>query len=299
MHAAGSATVARPDEDEWSSTMTSRDMRIDAIDLYAADPEATAEFYQRVFGLAAEREPGPLAFTFADKIVRVHAAGSGNDAITPVKVTAPGAGATGAFTMFTDDVDAACADITSRGVTLINGPTDRWWGIRNACFADPDGVIWELAGGIPEPGAGPDPDARSWDSQDKIIGNIMVFTADVRAVQAYYAGPFGLTLEQEFPDGASFRLPNCTLGLLDHTGAKDLIAPAEVAAPGSGLRFSFRAISDDPDALCAELASRGAQPFRPATDCKTGENVHWLASFRDPAGHIWQIAGKAEELVQS
>jgi predicted enzyme related to lactoylglutathione lyase len=272
--------------------MTTWDMRIDAIDLYAADPEATAGFYERVFGLSAERKPDGLSFTFADKIVQVRAAASAAGFIAPAIVAAPGAGATGAFTMFTDDVDAACTEITSRGVTLINGPADRWWGIRNACFADPDGVIWELAGGIPEPGATPGPDARSWDSQDKAIGNIIVFAADVRTVQAFYAGPFGLTMEQEFPDGASFRLANATFGLLDYTGAMDLIAPAGVAAPGSGLRFTFRAFAGDLDAACAELASRGAEAFHPATELQASAPGHRVVSFRDPAGHIWEIAGE-------
>jgi catechol 2,3-dioxygenase-like lactoylglutathione lyase family enzyme len=281
--------------------MTTWDMRVDVIDLYAADSEATAEFYQRVFGLPAERKPDCISFAFADKIVHVRTAESAAEFIAPATVAPPGAGATGAFTMFTDDVDAACAEITSRGVTLINGPADRWWGIRNACFADPDGVIWELAGGIREPGAAADPDAQSWESQEKAIGNIMVFTADVRAVQAFYAGPFGLTIEQEFPDGASFRLANTTFGLLDDTGAKELIAPAEVAAPGSGLRFTFCAFADDLDAVCAELAGRGAEPFRPPIDFKAGASVHRLASFCDPAGHIWEIAGEtsASDLVQS
>ena len=31
------------------------------------------------------------------------------------------------------------------GNTLINGPIDRPWGIRTACFADPAGHIWEIA----------------------------------------------------------------------------------------------------------------------------------------------------------
>jgi uncharacterized glyoxalase superfamily protein PhnB len=30
-------------------------------------------------------------------------------------------------------------------VELINGPIDRPWGMRTACFADPDGHVWEIA----------------------------------------------------------------------------------------------------------------------------------------------------------
>ena len=33
----------------------------------------------------------------------------------------------------------------SSGVTLLNGPMDRPWGIRTASFSDPGGHIWEIA----------------------------------------------------------------------------------------------------------------------------------------------------------
>jgi uncharacterized glyoxalase superfamily protein PhnB len=49
------------------------------------------------------------------------------------------------FTLSVDDVDAMCAELASRGVTLLNGPLDRPWGIRTASFMDPGGHIWEIA----------------------------------------------------------------------------------------------------------------------------------------------------------
>lgn len=33
----------------------------------------------------------------------------------------------------------------ARGVELLNGPMDREWGVRTACFADPAGNVWEIA----------------------------------------------------------------------------------------------------------------------------------------------------------
>jgi lactoylglutathione lyase len=38
--------------------------------------------------------------------------------------------------------------LSGRGVELINGPLDRPWGQRTACFADPDGHLWEVAQSI-------------------------------------------------------------------------------------------------------------------------------------------------------
>jgi catechol 2,3-dioxygenase-like lactoylglutathione lyase family enzyme len=43
------------------------------------------------------------------------------------------------------DADASVADLEAKGVSLINGPLDRAWGQRTACFADPDGHLWEIA----------------------------------------------------------------------------------------------------------------------------------------------------------
>ena len=42
-----------------------------------------------------------------------------------------------------------CAELAARGVTLLNGPMDRPWGIRTASFTDPSGHIWEIAGDLP------------------------------------------------------------------------------------------------------------------------------------------------------
>jgi catechol 2,3-dioxygenase-like lactoylglutathione lyase family enzyme len=46
-------------------------------------------------------------------------------------------------------VDAACADLATHGVRLLNGPMDREWGQRTACFADPAGHLWEFAQELP------------------------------------------------------------------------------------------------------------------------------------------------------
>ena len=49
------------------------------------------------------------------------------------------------LTLPVDDVDAMCKELAARGVTLLNGPVDRPWGIRTASFRDPGGHIWEIA----------------------------------------------------------------------------------------------------------------------------------------------------------
>jgi uncharacterized glyoxalase superfamily protein PhnB len=68
-----------------------------------------------------------------------------DELVAPAKVAARDAGVRYVFTIRVDDVDAMCAELGRRGVELLNGPMDRWWGIRTASFADPAGHIWEIA----------------------------------------------------------------------------------------------------------------------------------------------------------
>ena len=43
-----------------------------------------------------------------------------------------------------EDVNAAYETLKAEGVTFLQHPTDRPWGLRTAHFADPEGNIWEI-----------------------------------------------------------------------------------------------------------------------------------------------------------
>ncbi|GJM79655.1 hypothetical protein HMSSN139_21510 [Paenibacillus sp. HMSSN-139] len=49
------------------------------------------------------------------------------------------------FTIQVSDIDRICTELEEQGVQLLNGPITRPWGRRTACFADPDGYVWEIA----------------------------------------------------------------------------------------------------------------------------------------------------------
>ncbi len=42
-------------------------------------------------------------------------------------------------------MDATCVELAARGVRLLNGPTERPWGVRTASSRDPGGHIGEIA----------------------------------------------------------------------------------------------------------------------------------------------------------
>ena len=125
-----------------------------AVTLFTEDLPASRAFCADVLGLE-------LVFSDADSaayrlggtvlnLLRVEAAG---ELVTPLPVGGPGQGARAMFTLPVEDTDAACAELTRRGGTLLNGPIDRPWGLRTAAFADPAGTVWEIAAAVQAPGS--------------------------------------------------------------------------------------------------------------------------------------------------
>ena len=120
--------------------------KISAITLFAEDLAATKAFYQEVFGLRLVFEdPESAVFDFGNTLINLLRATAAVSLIEPGVVASPDAGSRLQLTIDVDDVDAVCAILAARGVDLLNGPMDRPWGVRTACFRDPAGHIWEIA----------------------------------------------------------------------------------------------------------------------------------------------------------
>ena len=124
----------------------------------------------------------------------------------------------------------------------------------------------------------------SWPSG---IGAITLFVEDLAAAKQFYREVFGLPVTFEDEDSAVFDCGNTTINLLKTASAPELIKPAAVASPDAGSRFQFTIEVDDVDAMCAELAARGVELLNGPMDRPWGVRT---ASFRDPGGHIWEIA---------
>jgi catechol 2,3-dioxygenase-like lactoylglutathione lyase family enzyme len=118
-----------------------------AVTLFAEDPMRSKEFYGRAF----EREPvyedeAAVTFRLDNVLVNLLRREEAPELVEPATIAAAGMGPNVLLTLSVEDVDAAVEQLTARGVELLNGPVDRPWGVRTACFADPDGHAWELAG---------------------------------------------------------------------------------------------------------------------------------------------------------
>jgi catechol 2,3-dioxygenase-like lactoylglutathione lyase family enzyme len=126
--------------------VTSWPKGIGAITLFVEDLEAAKQFYRKVFGLpVAFEDDDSTVFNFGNTIINLLKTTAARELIEPATVASREAGSRHVFTIEVDDVDAMCAELTARGVELLNGPMDRPWGVRTASFSDPGGHIWEIA----------------------------------------------------------------------------------------------------------------------------------------------------------
>ena len=119
------------------------------------------------------------------------------------------------------------------------------------------------------------------------ISAITLFVDNLAATRSFYLEVFGLPVLFEDEDSAVFRFDNTMINLLKSSAAVSLIDPATVASPGSGSRLQLTLDVENVDATCAELAGHGVVLLNGPMDREWGIRT---ASFRDPGGHIWEIA---------
>ncbi len=124
----------------------------------------------------------------------------------------------------------------------------------------------------------------SWPSG---ISTVTLFVEDLAAARQFYMDVFGLPVAFEDDESTVFDFGTNTINLLKSSAAGELIEPAAMAGPESGSRFVFTIPVDDVDAMCEELAARGVELLNGPMDRPWGVRT---AAFRDPGGHIWEIA---------
>jgi lactoylglutathione lyase len=120
------------------------------ITLFVEDLDQAKEFYRDVLEFSPVYEDANSAVFNSDHLsVNLLKVPAARELVEPAAVAGRDAGARFVLTIGVEDVDAAVAQLKQRGVSLLNGPVNRPWGIRTASFTDPGGHIWEIAGDIP------------------------------------------------------------------------------------------------------------------------------------------------------
>lgn len=121
----------------------------------------------------------------------------------------------------------------------------------------------------------------------KRVFAITLFVDDLAVTKAFYRQVFGVPVEFEDDDSTVFNFGNTLVNLLRTEAAPELIGPAEVARAEGGVRGQLTIDVDDVDATCRLVVERGAELLNGPMDRPWGIRT---ASFRDPGGHVWEIA---------
>lgn len=123
----------------WASPITE-------ITLFVADLQRSKAFYQETLQLAIHYEDADcVVFDFGNTCINLLNQNNAPELIEPAQVGRNGEGTRFLFTIQVSDVDRIFNELGEQGVKWLNGPITRPWGRRTACFADPDGYVWEIA----------------------------------------------------------------------------------------------------------------------------------------------------------
>ena len=126
--------------------------------------------------------------------------------------------------------------------------------------------------------------SESW---AKSIFATTVFAEDLASMKEFYGRVFELPCVFEGDTSAVFAFGDMLINIIDIAGAPELVEPAPVAGPDSGVRSMFTIHVDDVDALYAQLVAKGVTFLNGPLDRPWGPRT---ATFADPAGHMWEIA---------
>jgi catechol 2,3-dioxygenase-like lactoylglutathione lyase family enzyme len=116
---------------------------------------------------------------------------------------------------------------------------------------------------------------------------VTLVVEDLDAAREFYARAFELPEHYFSGDSAVFRFGELLINLLQADKGPELLDPVPVAPVESGVRVQLTVPVDDVDAVAAGLVSRGVELLRGPEDRPWGPRT---ASFRDPGGHVWEIA---------
>jgi catechol 2,3-dioxygenase-like lactoylglutathione lyase family enzyme len=120
--------------------------KISAISLFVSDLQTAKTFYRDVFDVdVVFEDETSVCVKFDHLFVNLLHDSAAREQVEPAPVANREAGSRFQLSIWVEDVDAVCALLQQRGVTLLTGPVDRNWGMRTATFADPDGHSWEIA----------------------------------------------------------------------------------------------------------------------------------------------------------
>ena len=128
-----------------------REYRYDHVHLRSPNPDATAKFFETMFGATAKRDVYPPGTLYPGQMRVILTLGGQKVQIAPTHPHDPTAPSP-SFPYYglehigltVDDVDAACEELRSKGAEIAIGPLTRSAGLRLAFVRGPEGIMVEL-----------------------------------------------------------------------------------------------------------------------------------------------------------
>ena len=128
-----------------------REYRYDHVHLRSPNPDATAKFFETMFGATAKRDVYPPGTLYPGQMRVILTLGGQKVQIAPTHPHDPTAPSP-AFPYYglehigltVDDVDAACEELRAKGAEIAIGPLTRSAGLRLAFVRGPEGIMVEL-----------------------------------------------------------------------------------------------------------------------------------------------------------
>ena len=121
--------------------------KTEAIVLFVRDLARCTAFYRDTFTLPYKGSDAQSAtFLLQDGLflILLSPEGSADLLATDVNGLKLEGGPRGLLAVSVADVDGAYAELKAKGVTFLQPPTDKPWGLRMAHFTDPEGNLWEI-----------------------------------------------------------------------------------------------------------------------------------------------------------
>ncbi|MBI1378893.1 MAG: VOC family protein [Frankiales bacterium] len=119
------------------------------------------------------------------------------------------------------------------------------------------------------------------------VDALTMFAEDLDAVRDFAERVLELPVHFEEDHSVVYRLGGLLLNYLDVREADDLIAPASVGDSTAGVRVQLTVGVSDVHAVAQRIQDAGWPLLRGPEVRPWGMTT---ATFRDPAGHVWEIA---------
>lgn len=121
----------------------------------------------------------------------------------------------------------------------------------------------------------------------RTVAAISLFTEDLAASRAFYTHVFDADVVFEDPECCVVRFNNLVLNILASSAAGELVGQDCVADRAAGNRCQLSVWVPDVDADVARLREKGVEILQGPETKPWGKRI---ATFRDPAGHSWEVA---------